>query len=96
MHLVPGHLTSRCQLPKMVGTCKAIILRFYFYNSTGRCERFFYGGCCGNANNFKIISACQSASTGAPIKKVQGEIADKMTKIYEDELILIRFLMTLI
>nr|XP_022310895.1 eppin-like [Crassostrea virginica] len=58
---VPGKLTSRCQLPKVVGPCKAKKRRFYFNSETGRCERFFYGGCCGNANNFKTYAKCCNA-----------------------------------
>lgn len=53
-------LSSRCELPVVAGPCKARILRYYFNRRTGRCETFFYGGCCGNANNFETLSACTS------------------------------------
>ncbi|XP_022312258.2 U-actitoxin-Avd3h-like isoform X3 [Crassostrea virginica] len=62
---VPGRLTSRCQLPKVVGPCKARKQHFYFNSETRRCERFFYGGCCGNANNFKSYAACRKSCTRA-------------------------------
>uniref|UniRef100_A0A8W8NSH9 Uncharacterized protein n=1 Tax=Magallana gigas TaxID=29159 RepID=A0A8W8NSH9_MAGGI len=53
-------LSSRCELPVVSGPCKARIPRYYFNRRTGRCETFFYGGCCGNANNFETLSACTS------------------------------------
>lgn len=53
-------LSSRCELPVVSGPCKALIQRYYFNGRTGRCETFFYGGCCGNANNFETLSACTS------------------------------------
>ena len=42
-----------------VGYCRGKFPR-YFYNSTsGRCEKFIYGGCGGNENNFMILDDCQ-------------------------------------
>eukprot|EP00045_Choanoeca_perplexa_P018108 m.278150 g.278150 ORF g.278150 m.278150 type:complete len:3200 (+) comp17717_c0_seq1:80-9679(+) len=49
-----------CQLPKQVGPCKALIPRWYFNKATQRCERFDYGGCGANANNFETQAACES------------------------------------
>ena len=51
--------TNICLLPRVAGPCYAYFPR-YFYNSlTKRCERFIYGGCRGNANNFVTIQQCQ-------------------------------------
>ncbi len=52
---------SYCELPPDVGPCRAIIPRWFFNSTTDRCERFFYGGCEGNANNFATLDACESA-----------------------------------
>lgn len=50
---------DKCSLPREVGPCRAYFPR-YFYNSlTRRCERFVYGGCRGNANNFVTFEECQ-------------------------------------
>ena len=47
-----------CSLPAVQGPCEAHIPR-YFYNATSsKCERFYYGGCLGNKNNFRTIQEC--------------------------------------
>ncbi|XP_069081880.1 tissue factor pathway inhibitor isoform X1 [Pleurodeles waltl] len=50
---------SFCFLEEDPGICRGLITR-YFYNKTSKkCEMFKYGGCLGNANNFKSIEDCQ-------------------------------------
>uniref|UniRef100_A0A8C8S2Y4 Uncharacterized protein n=1 Tax=Pelusios castaneus TaxID=367368 RepID=A0A8C8S2Y4_9SAUR len=50
-----------CQLPPEKGPCKANIQR-YFYNPASReCEKFIYGGCKGNENNFRTKAECVRA-----------------------------------
>jgi hypothetical protein len=48
-----------CELPPETGPCDAAIRR-YFHNATSQqCERFTYGGCGGNENNFKTLRECE-------------------------------------
>ncbi|XP_076464212.1 papilin-like isoform X2 [Babylonia areolata] len=47
-----------CRMPKVVGPCRAAFRRYFFNAETGRCERFTYGGCRGNQNNFQTFRAC--------------------------------------
>nr|XP_054928942.1 actinia tenebrosa protease inhibitors-like [Dermacentor andersoni] len=47
-----------CHLPKQPGPCLAYIPRYYYNNVTKQCERFIYGGCQGNANNFHTLLQC--------------------------------------
>lgn len=49
----PPTPTNVCELPKVVGFCKARIPRYYFNSASGKCEKFFYGGCGANGNNFQ-------------------------------------------
>ncbi|ODN01537.1 Kunitz-type serine protease inhibitor 1 [Orchesella cincta] len=42
------------------GICRASIPRFYFDSRSGKCDRFTYGGCGGNNNNFRSYNECQS------------------------------------
>ena len=48
-----------CNLPKVTGPCRAAFRRWYFNRATGRCEMFTYGGCRGNANNFRTKRECE-------------------------------------
>jgi hypothetical protein len=48
-----------CLLPKVIGRCRALILRYYYNPKTRSCEKFYYGGCGGNANNFETQEACE-------------------------------------
>ncbi|XP_048414329.1 tissue factor pathway inhibitor 2 [Stegostoma tigrinum] len=47
-----------CSLLPDPGPCKALIQRFYYNRYTQNCEEFEYGGCSGNANNFKTLKEC--------------------------------------
>ncbi|XP_023443612.2 papilin isoform X2 [Dasypus novemcinctus] len=55
----------RCLLPSAHGSCADWAARWYFIASVGRCNRFWYGGCHGNANNFASEEECMS-SCGRP------------------------------
>ena len=50
---------SICLLPKKRGRCLASIQNYYYNSKTGKCEKFIYGGCGGNLNNFADIKACE-------------------------------------
>ncbi|XP_064166593.1 tissue factor pathway inhibitor a [Anguilla rostrata] len=48
-----------CHLDDEPGPCRGLVPRYFFNSSSGACERFFYGGCFGNANNFRTREQCQ-------------------------------------
>uniref|UniRef100_A0A3B1JG60 BPTI/Kunitz inhibitor domain-containing protein n=1 Tax=Astyanax mexicanus TaxID=7994 RepID=A0A3B1JG60_ASTMX len=52
---------EKCQAEKKVGPCRASMPRF-FYNS-GTCQRFTYGGCKGNNNNYLSEEECMKTCT---------------------------------
>ncbi|KAI0227226.1 hypothetical protein LSAT2_022307 [Lamellibrachia satsuma] len=51
-------LPALCKLPAEPGLCLAYIPRWFFNSETGKCERFVYGGCGGNKNNFSTKEEC--------------------------------------
>uniref|UniRef100_A0A8C7GPV8 Tissue factor pathway inhibitor 2 n=1 Tax=Oncorhynchus kisutch TaxID=8019 RepID=A0A8C7GPV8_ONCKI len=55
-----------CLLQVDEGPCKVYIQRYYYNTFTQQCEEFVYGGCNGNANNFKSFLACQKACFRIP------------------------------
>ncbi|XP_035826566.1 uncharacterized protein LOC101845560 [Aplysia californica] len=48
-----------CSLPLSTGSCSSRESRWYFNQLSGRCQKFTYLGCHGNANNFASIFECQ-------------------------------------
>ncbi|XP_068725068.1 uncharacterized protein [Montipora capricornis] len=59
-----------CGLPSETGPCRAYFTR-YFYNKTSeKCEKFIYGGCQGNSNNFPTLELCQDkCQKNVPVAK---------------------------
>ncbi|KAB7496700.1 Boophilin-H2 [Armadillidium nasatum] len=53
------NMVDICNRPKVVGNCNAAFPRYFYNNATGQCEKFTYGGCGGNGNNFKLLSDCE-------------------------------------
>jgi hypothetical protein len=57
---------NRCRLAKEPGSCRGFFPRYFHNPATGQCERFIYGGCQGNANNFQTLEECQAACPSNP------------------------------
>ncbi|XP_077010507.1 tissue factor pathway inhibitor isoform X2 [Tamandua tetradactyla] len=49
-----------CFLQEDVGLCRGYITRYFYNNESKQCERFKYGGCLGNLNNFESLEECKS------------------------------------
>ncbi|CAM5095140.1 unnamed protein product [Natator depressus] len=58
--LAPG-TGDICRLPPERGPCAQRLVRFFYNPAYRTCQRFYYGGCLGNRNNFKTLRACQQA-----------------------------------
>ncbi|XP_060550206.1 kunitz-type serine protease inhibitor bitisilin-2-like [Pantherophis guttatus] len=58
-----------CYLRVDPGPCRAKIPRFYYNSTSKKCQRFFYGGCHGNANNFETREQCHSTCVASPTRR---------------------------
>ncbi|GBN70970.1 hypothetical protein AVEN_260925-1, partial [Araneus ventricosus] len=59
--MIKDNKNGICKLPMEKGHCKALFIRYYYDANAGACDSFDYGGCGGNANNFKTKSDCEKA-----------------------------------
>ncbi|XP_045033793.1 LOW QUALITY PROTEIN: uncharacterized protein LOC116929499 [Daphnia magna] len=92
-HLSPlGEFSVCCPKPrdvcfqeKLLGSCKASILRYSFNEKRNRCEAFRYTGCGGNMNNFEsereCKSVCPSLSTCEELREKNLKMAEKFKKV---------------
>ncbi|XP_072318253.1 kunitz-type protease inhibitor 2 [Eucyclogobius newberryi] len=63
-----------CLAPLVVGPCRAAFTRWFFNGSSGRCERFIYGGCRGNKNNYEQEERCTSTCAGVKVLPSKKQI----------------------
>nr|QJB23279.1 TFPI-1 [Sinocrossocheilus bamaensis] len=76
---------SPCHLEDEPGPCRGLVPRYFFDYKSQECKRFFYGGCLGNANNFKTIKECHARclpasnhmEKGAPLKPEEEVVKPK-------------------
>lgn len=52
--------SNPCTLPASPGNCRGYIQKWYFNSMAGKCDRFVWTGCGGNANNFDNEQQCKS------------------------------------
>nr|CAH7760158.1 unnamed protein product [Callosobruchus chinensis] len=53
-----------CKLPEVRGRCRALLQRWRYDVSSGKCRTFKFGGCEGNDNNFTSEKACMAMCAG--------------------------------
>uniref|UniRef100_UPI003AAA4BB3 tissue factor pathway inhibitor a n=1 Tax=Centroberyx gerrardi TaxID=166262 RepID=UPI003AAA4BB3 len=76
---------SPCHLAEAPGPCRGLVTRYFFDSESQECKHFFYGGCFGNANNFRSMAECQAKcqNPGHTTKVPEVEIAQPTRKSKE-------------
>ncbi|XP_038637686.1 papilin isoform X1 [Scyliorhinus canicula] len=69
---------ATCLLLSANGPCADWTVRWFFVSGAGLCNRFWYGGCHGNKNNFdteeKCLSRCRRSSTHSESTSTPAEL----------------------
>ncbi|XP_037086588.1 papilin-like, partial [Pollicipes pollicipes] len=55
-----------CRQRSLVGPCAGSFTRYYFDDTSKRCQQFIYSGCGGNLNNFETRSECERSCPATP------------------------------
>lgn len=55
----PPSTVDPCSLPQKTGPCRRAVRRWFYHPNIGVCADFMFGGCMGNANNFKSEQECR-------------------------------------
>ncbi|KAJ8300213.1 hypothetical protein KUTeg_021732 [Tegillarca granosa] len=79
-YLPNTYSTDICYLPSYRGPCKANITRYYFNNSTKTCEKFMFGGCHSNGNNFVTEKDCNTVCVERKIGNIEDVFIPQCTK----------------
>ncbi|KAK8392656.1 hypothetical protein O3P69_014824 [Scylla paramamosain] len=56
--LAKSNAGGRCQLPITSGPCFGSFHHFAYNSTSGLCQKFLFGGCGGNSNNFETKEEC--------------------------------------
>ncbi|XP_074535939.1 kunitz-type protease inhibitor 2 [Halichoeres trimaculatus] len=73
---------ENCGAEPKVGHCRAAFPRWYYSRQTGTCQRFTYGGCGGNKNNYLNKESCLAACTVSVLPSSQKRGDDEVSSEY--------------
>ncbi|KAJ6638506.1 Papilin, partial [Pseudolycoriella hygida] len=84
-----GDETNICFLDYDSGECRVSEARYYYNKVDGFCDVFAYGGCGGNANNFRSVEECEQqcghVQDPCTMPPVYGQCQDNLTRWYYDQ-----------
>uniref|UniRef100_A0A3Q3QTT6 BPTI/Kunitz inhibitor domain-containing protein n=1 Tax=Monopterus albus TaxID=43700 RepID=A0A3Q3QTT6_MONAL len=70
---------SPCHLAEAPGPCRGLVTRYFFDSESQQCKAFFYGGCFGNANNFRSMASDGPGEETVPVPAVCFSPVDRGT-----------------
>lgn len=56
---------DHCMVPMKVGPCRGSFPRWHYNAASQNCERFIFGGCRENLNNYLSKDECTNACSGS-------------------------------
>ncbi|XDB47998.1 hypothetical protein AB1E18_001586 [Capra hircus] len=72
-----------CFLEEDVGICRGYITRYFYNEQSKQCERFTYGGCLGNLNNFESLEECKNTCEDTLYDGIQVDAPSKKPSSFE-------------
>lgn len=72
-------ILETCQQQQYQGTCRDFVVKWFYNSSSQVCERFWYGGCDGNANNFDDEDDCRRTCLQAAPRTDDGKLHSQNT-----------------
>uniref|UniRef100_A0A2I3LKW1 Amyloid-beta A4 protein n=1 Tax=Papio anubis TaxID=9555 RepID=A0A2I3LKW1_PAPAN len=69
-----------CSEQAETGPCRAMISRWYFDVTEGKCAPFFYGGCGGNRNNFDTEEYCMAVCGSVMSQSLRKTTREPLTQ----------------
>lgn len=57
--------SDHCMAPKKVGPCRGAFPRWHYNAASEQCEKFTFGGCKENLNNYLTRDECNKACHGS-------------------------------
>lgn len=61
---------NACNQAPSSGVCLALIIDYYYNKTANTCNKFVYGGCGGNDNNFPTGEECTRICGGTVVGKI--------------------------
>ncbi|XP_068194418.1 kunitz-type protease inhibitor 1a [Antennarius striatus] len=91
--LTPEQSEHHCMAPMKIGPCRGSFPRWHYNAASKKCEKFIFGGCRKNLNNYLTEDECSSACQGSeksvksgrglPVPGVQVERCDAPCTVEE-------------
>ena len=63
-----------CEQPVVIGPCDGAFPRYAYNPKTEQCEKFSFGGCQGNDNNFMTAAKCEKTCDAEPVDVCELDI----------------------
>ncbi|KAG8450280.1 hypothetical protein GDO86_002799 [Hymenochirus boettgeri] len=73
-----------CSEQAETGPCRAMISRWFYEVTEGKCAQFIYGGCGGNRNNFDSEEYCMAVCGSVTVPATAASTPDAVDKYLEN------------